>query len=168
MPPQQQTPSSSRKPFIIVGVIVLILIVIGIVISLSLHKEPVVPPVVTPAPVVTGPTHKVIGQSVQGRAIEAYTYGKGPTHLLFVGGVHGGYEWNSVLLSYTFMDYMDANPTVVPDSLSVTVIPTLNPDGVFAVTGKEGRFAVADVSTSTKVLESARFNANKVDLNQCA
>ena len=44
--------------------------------------------------VVTGPK-SVIGKSVEGRDIEAYTYGTGFNHLLFVGGIHGGYSWNT-------------------------------------------------------------------------
>jgi g-D-glutamyl-meso-diaminopimelate peptidase len=108
----------------------------------------------------------LIGQSVQGRNIDAYTYGNGATHLLFVGGIHGGYEWNSVLLAYTFMDYLAANPSFIPVGFTVSVIPSANPDAVFAVTGKEGRFSVADVSTSSKVLTRARFNADNVDLNR--
>ena len=49
--------------------------------------------------------HAVIGTSVEGRTIDAYTYGDGDTNLLFVGGIHGGYEWNSVLLAYEMMDH---------------------------------------------------------------
>ena len=41
----------------------------------------------------------VIGTSVEGRNIEATTYGSGDTHLLLVGGIHGGYEWNSSILA---------------------------------------------------------------------
>ncbi len=110
--------------------------------------------------------HQVIGTSVEGRAINAYTYGTGKTHFLFVGGIHGGYEWNSVLLAYAFTDYLDKNPTLLPENISVTVIPSLNPDGVYKVVGKEGRFVAADVSTNESVLASARFNANNVDLNR--
>src|SRR3972149_1443892 len=54
--------------------------------------------------------NKIIGMSVSGRKIEAYTVGNGPQHIVFVGGIHGGYEWNSVLLAYTFLDYIAANP----------------------------------------------------------
>src|SRR3989338_2630534 len=115
---------------------------------------------------VLGPTRKTIGQSVGGRPIEAYTYGNGVMHLAFVGGIHGGYEWNSVLLSYAFLDYLEANPKVIPKSLTVTVIPSDNPDGVYKVTGKEGRFTATDVSTDTKLLALARFNAHGVDLNR--
>ena len=112
---------------------------------------------------------EVIGTSVEGRAIERYTYGNGEKHLLFVGGVHGGYEWNSVLLSYKFMDYLKANSLVLPPNIKITVIPSLNPDGIYKVLGKEGRFGfddITNISKTTSVLEKARFNANDVDLNR--
>lgn len=112
------------------------------------------------------PTRTTIGKSVEGRNIEVYTYGTGATHLTFVGGVHGGYEWNSVLLAYTFIDYLDAHPDMVPKNLTIEIIPSANPDGLYKVTQKNGRFTSSDVSTDSKVLESARFNANSVDLNR--
>jgi hypothetical protein len=122
-----------------------------------------------PAPVVqktNEPKEETIGTSVQNRAIKAYTYGTGKTNLLFVGGMHGGYEWNAVLLAYQFMDYLKQNPSAIPDSLSLTIIPELNIDGVYKVTGKEGPFIPSDVSTSTKVDQAGRFNADAVDLNR--
>lgn len=111
-------------------------------------------------------SQRVIGRSVLGRNIEAYTYGDGPTHLLFVGGIHGGYEWNSVVLAYRFIDYLNANPSIVPKSLTVSVIPSANPDGVYRVVKKEGRFTALDVPNDQKLAESGRFNANNVDLNR--
>src|SRR5450759_3763146 len=100
----------------------------------------------TPAPVApaeivkvkipdTSPQHVVIGQSVEGRTIDAYTYGTGATRLGFVGGMHGGYEWNSILLAYDLMDYLTAHPEIIPANLSITVIPDANPDGVYKVLG---------------------------------
>jgi hypothetical protein len=153
--------------------LLLAFVLIGSAIALIiLPKKPSPPEVVLPIPtptttpvVAAGPTQKVIGTSVEGRAIEAYTYGNGATQLVFVGGVHGGYEWNSVLLAYTFMDYLRDNPSVIPPTLSVTVIPSLNPDGVFAVVGKEGRFVATDIVTDTKT-GLGRFNAHDVDLNR--
>ena len=111
------------------------------------------------------PETKVIGRSVEGRPISATTYGEGKTQLAFIGGIHGGYEWNSVLLAYQFMDYLKTNPAVIPDNLKVTVIPSANPDGVYKVIGKEGRFALADVPT-TGDQAPGRFNARTVDLNR--
>jgi predicted deacylase len=160
MPPESR-PSGKRKVIAIISILVLAL---GAYLLISSRQEPPAPP--APEPVVAGPVRTVIGQSVKGRQIEAYTYGKGDKHLVFVGGIHGGYEWNSTLLAYTFLDHLDANPTLIPDGLKITVIPNANPDGLFAVVGKEGRFTVADVSTSTTVQAAGRFNANKVDLNR--
>jgi hypothetical protein len=129
------------------------------------HRAPVVAPVVI-APEIPDPQDSVIGTSVQGRKIHAYTYGKGATRVVFVGGMAGGYEWNGALLAYQYMDYLDANPTSIPSDLSVTVIPELNVDGVFKATGKEGKFTQADVTTDTKTLAAARPNADGVDLNR--
>jgi hypothetical protein len=109
---------------------------------------------------------EVIGTSVEGREIGAYRYGEGDTHLLFVGGIHGGYEWNSTLLAYTFIDYLEENPESVPDGLSVSVVPSANPDGLFAVIGKEGRFSALEVPANEGPLGLGRFNARGVDLNR--
>lgn len=108
----------------------------------------------------------VIGTSVEGRIIEAYTYGSGSTHFVFVGGIHGGYEWNSVFLAYRFIDYVNSNPSFIPENITVTVIPSANPDGLHKVTGKDGRFTVEDVSEIETVLVSGRFNSNGIDLNR--
>jgi predicted deacylase len=122
------------------------------------------------APVVSEkniPQYDIIGYSVEGRKIEAYTYGSSTTRLVFVGGIHGGYEWNSVLLAYKFIDYLSATSTIIPANLSITVIPSANPDGVFKVIGKEGRFSVIDVGGITKEASAVgRFNAHQVDLNR--
>ncbi|MBU0749906.1 succinylglutamate desuccinylase/aspartoacylase family protein [Patescibacteria group bacterium] len=107
---------------------------------------------------------EVVGTSVQGRDITAYHYGTGDTNLLFVGGIHGGYEWNSVLLAYRFMDYLEANPDAIPDSLRITIVPSANPDGIYKVIQKEGRFGAIDVPNTDQSI--GRFNANGVDLNR--
>ena len=112
-----------------------------------------------------GPERSVIGLSVEGREIEAYTYGNGKEHLAFIGGIHGGYEWNSVLLAYTFMDYLDAHPEVISQNLTVTVIPSANPDGLYKIVGKEGRFTEAHVPANKSAVPG-RLNAHDVDLNR--
>jgi hypothetical protein len=111
-------------------------------------------------------TKTVIGASVQGNDINAYHYGSGPVNLLFVGGIHGGYEWNTVLVAYQLMDYLAANPDVVPANVTVTVIPVLNPDGLEKTVGNAGRFYPADVPVSMVEQIAGRFNANNVDLNR--
>ncbi len=110
----------------------------------------------------------VIGKSVEGRNIIAYNYnysGDKDAQVLFVGGIHGGYEWNTVLVAYQLMDYLKANPAVIPSNVKVTVIPALNPDGLNKVVGKEGRFTAADLPRA-EARVAGRFNANEVDLNR--
>jgi len=112
-------------------------------------------------------TKTVIGASVQKRDITAYHYGEGEKELLFVGGIHGGYSWNTSLLAYELMDLLEANPNVVPKNIRVTVIPVLNPDGLNKVTGTgASRFIAQDVSASKDTQIAGRFNANGVDLNR--
>ena len=117
-------------------------------------------------PLVGNKEETVIGKSVQGRDITAYHYGEGSKELLFVGGIHGGYEWNTVLLAYNLMDYLKANPDVIPKNIKVTVIPVLNPDGLNLVVGVPGRFTQTAVPTAKDVLAAGRFNANNVDLSR--
>lgn len=154
-----------------VGLAVLLLIVALVLIFWS------------PAPVVEAPTPEVIkatqtvvepldqpsviGLSVEGRAIEMYTFGTGDKHLLFVGGIHGGYEWNSVLLAYEMIDWFTANPTEIPSNQTITIIPVLNPDGLAAVVGTSSRFTMAEVPPpGAHTTGTGRFNARAVDLNR--
>mgnify|MGYP002621547602 CR=1 FL=1 len=113
-----------------------------------------------------------IGASVEGRAINGVTFSSAQvgaeddTHIVFVGGIHGGYEWNSVVLAYRMIDYFDLSPDALPENMRVTIIPNLNPDGVFKVTGLTGRFTEADVTASVEETIPGRFNSNGVDLNR--
>jgi hypothetical protein len=117
------------------------------------------------------PKKSVIGKSVQGREIEAFTFQNSTStninlkKIVFVGGIHGGYEWNSVLLAYKFISYLKANPNIIPKNISITVIPSANPDGLYKVTNKAGEFSVVDVNNNLPA-GTGRFNANEVDLNR--
>lgn len=124
--------------------------------------KPADTPIVTPK----DSTKTVIGSSVNNKPITAYHFGTGEKELLFVGGIHGGYEWNTVLLAYELMDYLKANPSVIPANIKVTIIPVLNPDGLEKVVGSTERFLATDVPKSESVVVSGRFNANTVDLNR--
>jgi LysM repeat protein len=106
----------------------------------------------------------VIGTSVLGRAIEVYTFGNGPNTMIFVGGHHGGYEWNTTVLAYEVIDFLTANPEMVPTAVTIHIIPAANPDGIYTVTGKTGRFTADDVYVTNTF--PARFNAHAVDLNR--
>ncbi len=110
--------------------------------------------------------HQIIGRSVEGRDIEAYTFGNGDAHLFFVGGIHGGYEWNSVLLAYEFIDLLEEDANFLPDNISVTIVPSANPDGVYKIIGKEGRFTLSDAPKDRESTAPGRFNAHIVDLNR--
>ena len=121
-------------------------------------------PTYTSRPVDT--TKTIIGSSVEKQDITAYHYGTGTTELLFVGGIHGGYEWNTALVAYQLMDYLTTNPTVIPTNIKVTVIPVLNPDGLKKVVGTTDRFTASDVSASKATIIAGRYNANGVDLNR--
>ena len=107
--------------------------------------------------------YEVIGYSAGGHALEAFRFGSGPREVIFVGGHHGGYEWNTILLAYAVADYFAAYPEELPDDVTLTVIPSANPDGQLLVTGLRGRFSAEDVAADTF---SGRFNANGVDLNR--
>ncbi len=155
-----------RSKQVVIAVLALALLCSGALVFLGFSRTPHVPIVPTQTLKKDEAIHKSIGISVQGRSLDAYTYGTGKTRLLFVGGMHGGYEWNSVLLAYEFMDFLEAHPDTLPANLSVTVIPSINPDGMHKVVGTEGRFNLTDVSTDTEVLASGRFNAHEVDLNR--
>lgn len=163
---------SRRQLLLAIGVSVGIVLLIALVVFISRpsvtvveeSQAPLAPEVAEPQPSVT---YAVIGSSVQGRSIEAFTYGKGSKHIVFVGGIHGGYEWNSVLLAYELIDTLEAETLPVPDDLTVTVIPSLNPDGVFSVIGTEGRFTLEDaLNAPVGTAGEGRFNAHEVDLNR--
>lgn len=162
---------------ITIGVIALIVIGLGFYLfrNGSVNKAPITQtpdttlststPATPVAPADNGKT--VIGKSVEGRDITAYHFGAGSTELLFVGGIHGGYEWNTALVAYQMVDYLKANPNVVPANLKVTVIPVLNPDGLSKVVENvTSTFAPADVSSSQTTQVAGRFNAHTVDLNR--
>lgn len=109
----------------------------------------------------------VIGSSNSGNDITAYHFGEGDTEILLIGGVHGGYSWNTTVLGYEIVDYFDANPNLIPDNLTVTVIPVMNPDGLKETVGTVGRFDASDaLAVSEATRTEGRFNTNNVDLNR--
>lgn len=117
--------------------------------------------------VVVDETKTVLGTSVRGNEITGYHYGNGEKEILFVGGIHGGYSWNTALVAYELMDYLEENPNAIPENLRVTVIPVMNPDGLQDVVGTTtNQFSISDVPTSAGATVEGRFNANDVDLNR--
>lgn len=88
---------------------------------------------------------KVIGRSLQGRAIEAYFFGEGTKKILFVGGTHAGVEPNGVELAKSWMNYLQTHQDIIPSNTQVIIIPLHNPDGYY---------------------NFSRYNAHGVDLNR--
>lgn len=137
--------------------------------ALQLSPSELEPTAAAPEEAVTAPATDnptIIGRSVENRVIEVYTFGTGSIDLLFVGGMHGGYEWNSSLLAWEMIDYFTETPAAIPGTYTVHIIPTLNPDGLAEVVGTGGRFLRMDVPNPDTRLATARFNANNVDLNR--
>lgn len=111
-------------------------------------------PDITPSgtPVLTRPPAAntfVIGQSGQGRDILAWRFGTGDKLLLLVGGVHAGFESNTVLLVNELVAHFERMPADVLPGMSIILIPVLNPDGLVRGRTAEGR-----------------FNGSRVDLNR--
>jgi Zinc carboxypeptidase len=129
-------------------------------------EEEITPATSTPVKEVTRGPESIIGQSVDGTDIKAYHFGEGDKEVLFIGGIHGGYSWNTSLLAYELIDWLKKTPDIVPKDVTVTIIPVLNPDGLKLVTGKDGRFTATDVVASETTRINGRFNANEVDLNR--
>jgi hypothetical protein len=104
-----------------------------------------------------------IGRSVEGRPILVETFGSGPVDLIIVGGIHGGYEANSILLARRFAAHFRQEPQDLAARFTLHIIDNMNPDGLFRVT--------AGIPAEEFDFESAntppgRFNANGVDLNR--
>jgi hypothetical protein len=90
-----------------------------------------------------------VGQTVQRQNIYGWRFGAGDTILLLVGGVHTGYESNTVLLVNELVRHFERTPGDLLPGISLVLIPVVNADGLLA-----GRQA------------DGRFNANGVDLNR--
>lgn len=111
--------------------------------------SPTVLPTITATPWPLG-SPVVIGYSVEGRAIKVYRFGNGPDHRLIIGGIHGGYEYNTVMLTQEFVHYLLTYPSTVPKEVSLFILPVLNVDGYVDYKG----------------LSYGRANAHGVDLNR--
>ncbi len=112
------------------------------------------------------PAESVIGSSADGNEIVARHFGEGDKEVLFVGGIHGGYSWNTALVAYELIDHLEDDPATVPAGVRVTVVPVLNPDGLKAVVGTAGRFDPSAVPSDKGETVPGRFNGNEVDLNR--
>ncbi len=169
-------------------IIVVGLLLVGVVVGLFLFgsKSSVENPDTEPTPVTQNETPTVpettpppteepetvnepveeIGSSYGELPIRAYHFGDGAKEVLFIGGMHGGYSWNTSVVAYALIDYLNANPGAVPRDVKVTVIPVLNPDGLMKIAGKTEAVTKADIPTGANATILGRFNGNNVDLNR--
>lgn len=91
----------------------------------------------------------VFGTSAGGRDLTAQRFGTGERVLLLVGGIHGGWETNTVTLMEQLIDHFTTAPGDIPPNAAVMIVANANPDG----------FAYAEIPRG-------RFNDNGVDLNR--
>jgi predicted deacylase len=116
----------------------------------STVEAPLLSQIFTPAATATLPPDSIIvGYSIKKRVIIARQLGNGSRSLLLVGGIHGGWEENTVTLINELITYFEENLADILPGLSLVLIPVANPDGL--ILGRE---------------EAGRFNANGVDLNR--
>lgn len=108
-------------------------------------SSPTVAP--TPSPFLRGSI--AIGTSVAGRDLEVFQFGSGDSQRMIVAGIHGGYEGNTIRLADELIQVLTAKPDLIPTSVTLYILRSLNPDG-------EAR------SDSYK----GRANENLVDLNR--
>ncbi|RRR72748.1 MAG: DUF2817 domain-containing protein [Candidatus Viridilinea halotolerans] len=76
------------------------------------------------------PREFVVGYSAQGRPISAVQFGDGPRKLVVVGNTHGAPEANTYRLTLALIEHLRANPQLVPPSVRLFLVPTVNPDGI--------------------------------------
>jgi len=103
----------------------------------------------SPTPINLSQQYRVIGYSVEGRPLEIYQFGSGPRSLMIIAGIHGGYEWNTIVLADELIWYLDQHPENIDPGLSIQILRSLNPDGA-----------------TLKGNPWGRGNANHIDLNR--
>ena len=73
---------------------------------------------------------KEIGRSIEDRPIYVFEVGDGDIDILFVGGLHTGLEKNTYDLAKNVLEYYNDNLNLVPENISLHIIPVVNPDGL--------------------------------------
>ena len=96
-----------------------------------------------------GQRPEIIGVSAEGRSLEVYTFGDGTQQRLIVAGIHGGDESNTITLANQLIRHLNQSPSLIPDDMTLYILPNLNPDGEARAHNKYGR-----------------LNYNGVDLNR--
>jgi predicted deacylase len=114
------------------------------------YSQPTASPIptsITSTPAIPQP--EIIGYSIAGRPLEVYRFGTGPIQKMIVAGIHGGYEWNTIVLADEMIQYLESHNEVVPSNHTLYILKAFNPDGFERSKGFGGR-----------------ANENNVDLNR--
>jgi len=85
------------------------------------------PPTPTPMLNIGNPT--IIGYSVLGKPLQVFTFGSGSNERMMIAGIHGGNEYNTILLANKLIRYLSEHPEKIPPGVKLYVLPSLNPDG---------------------------------------
>jgi predicted deacylase len=96
-----------------------------------------------------GHLFEIIGYSREGRPLIVHSFGNGEQERMIVAGIHGGDEWNTIALANQLIEHLNQNPDLVPEGITLYILPNLNPDGEARAHNKYGR-----------------LNSNGVDLNR--
>lgn len=86
-------------------------------------------PASIPSPTALPGNVQIIGNSVGGRPILVYRFGAGKRERLIVAGIHGGNEYNTILLAEQLIAFLTSHPEIVPKDKTLFILPDLNPDG---------------------------------------
>lgn len=108
--------------------------------------SPTLAPSITRTPL---PETFIFGKSAGGRDLVAHRVGTGGTIIFLVGGIHAGFESNTIDLVNAMVNHFRSTPGDVLPGITLILVPALNPDG-------QARGRVVD----------GRFNGNDVDLNR--
>ena len=106
-------------------------------------------PIATPLYLTNEQKRIMIGNSANGLPLEVYTFGSGKHERMLVAGIHGGDEWNTIALANQLIVYINRSPKIIPNDVTLYILPNLNPDGEARKHDKYGR-----------------LNSNGVDLNR--
>ena len=124
-------------------------------------------PEMTPAQTIAPARINKLGNSADSLPLTLYSFGNGTREYLFIGGIHGGYEWNTSWLAYLVIQHFTDHPEEIPAQAKLHIIPVANPDGLAAITAEPWQNWSADLFPSDESKKRiGRLNHNQVDLNR--
>lgn len=118
----------------------------GLIVETAVVPTPTDSPSPTPLPF----TEMIeFGESANGEPLIVHRLGDGPRNIVFVGGIHSGWAPATVTLAESINSFLQADPSRVPEAVTLWIVPNANPDS---------REAPGELA--------GRLNGNEVDLNR--